>query len=109
METMAHCKRPNARKGRRYVRDRAAPYPAHRSGNKAIDANVREIDRDFIMKRNYGIIETNLTREQADQIGELVRQVRQGQAKLDAYIKQQNRPHLVARRWLRMQLIRLFN
>jgi hypothetical protein len=29
-----------------------------------------------------------------------------GQAKLDAYIKQQNKPHLVARRWLRMQLIR---
>ena len=61
------------------------------------------------MERNFGIIETNLTREQAEQIGELVRQVRQGQAKLDAYIKQQNKPHLVARRWLRMQLIRLFN
>ena len=61
------------------------------------------------MKRNYGIIETNLTREQADQIGELVRQVRQGQAKLDAYIKDHNKPRLVARRWLKMQLIRLFN
>jgi hypothetical protein len=61
------------------------------------------------MKQNYGIIETNLTRDQAKQIGALIAQVRQGQAKLDAYIKQQNRPHLVARRWLRMQLIRLFN
>jgi hypothetical protein len=61
------------------------------------------------MKQNYGIIETNLTRDQAKQIGELVRQVRQGQAKLDAYIKQQNKPHLVATRWLKMQLIRLFN
>ncbi len=61
------------------------------------------------MERNYGIIETNLTRDQADQIGDLVRQVRQGQAKLDAYIKDHNKPRLVARRWLKMQLIRLFN
>jgi hypothetical protein len=61
------------------------------------------------MKRNYGIIETNLTRDQAKQIGALIAQVRQGQAKLDAYIKQQNKPHLVATRWLKMRLIRLFN
>ena len=61
------------------------------------------------MQNNHIVIETNLTRDQAKQIGELVRQVRQGQAKLDAYIKQHNKPHLVARRWLRMQLIRLFN
>jgi hypothetical protein len=59
------------------------------------------------MQHNHIIIETNLTRDQAKQIGELVRQVRQGQAKLDAYIKRHNRPHLVARRWLKMRLIRL--
>jgi hypothetical protein len=61
------------------------------------------------MSNKCGVILTDLTPEQAQQINALARQVRQGQAKLDAYIKQQNRPHLVARRWLRMQLIRLFN
>ena len=30
----------------------------------------------------------------------------QGQAKLDAYIRQENKLHLVTIRWLRMQLIR---
>lgn len=61
------------------------------------------------MNNNYGIAWTGLTQAQAQQIDALARQVMQGQAKLDAYIKQHNRPHLVARRWLRMQLIRLFN
>jgi hypothetical protein len=61
------------------------------------------------MSNKCGVILTDLTPEQAQQINALARQVRQGQAKLDAYIKQHNRPHLVARRWLRMQLIRLFN
>jgi hypothetical protein len=61
------------------------------------------------MKHNYSVAWTDLTREQAQQIDALARQVKQGQAKLDAYIKQQNKPHLVARRWLKMQLIRLFN
>jgi hypothetical protein len=61
------------------------------------------------MSNKCGVILTDLTPEQAQQINALARQVRQGQAKLDAYIKQQNKPHLVARRWLRMQLIRLFN
>jgi hypothetical protein len=58
------------------------------------------------MSNNHIIIETNLTPEQADQISKLARQVRQGQAKLNAYIREQNKPHLVARRWLKMQLIR---
>ena len=61
------------------------------------------------MQDNHIIIETNLTRDQAKQIGALIAQVRQGQAKLDAYIKRHNRPHLVARRWLKMQLIRWLN
>jgi hypothetical protein len=61
------------------------------------------------MSNKCGVILTDLTPEQAQQINALARQVMQGQVKLDAYIKQQNRPHLVARRWLRMQLIRLFN
>lgn len=47
--------------------------------------------------------------EQAQQIEAFALAIEQGQAKLDAYIKQQNKSHLVARRWLRMQLIRLFN
>ena len=55
------------------------------------------------------VIWSDLTFEQAQQIDALARQVKQGQAKLDAYIKQQNKPHLVARRWLKMQLIRLLN
>ncbi len=61
------------------------------------------------MSKKCGVIFTDLTPEQAQQINALARQVMQGQAKLDAYIKQQNKPHLVARRWLRMQLIRLLN
>jgi hypothetical protein len=61
------------------------------------------------MSKKCGVILTDLTPEQAQQINALARQVRQGQAKLDAYIKQHNRPHLVAMRWLRMQLIRLLN
>jgi hypothetical protein len=61
------------------------------------------------MSKKCGVIFTDLTPEQAQQINALARQVMQGQAKLDAYIKKQNRPHLVARRWLKMQLIRLFN
>jgi hypothetical protein len=61
------------------------------------------------MSNKCGVILTDLTPEQAQQINALARQVRQGQTKLDAYIKKQNGPHLVARRWLRMQLIRLFN
>jgi hypothetical protein len=47
--------------------------------------------------------------KQAQQIEALALAIDEGQAKIDAYIKQQNKPHLVARRWLRMQLIRLFN
>jgi hypothetical protein len=47
--------------------------------------------------------------KQAQQIEALALAIDKGQAKIDAYIKQQNKPHLVARRWLRMQLIRLFN
>jgi hypothetical protein len=61
------------------------------------------------MNNNHMVIWSNLTLEQAQQIDALARQVKQGQAKLDAYIKQQNKPHLVARRWLKMQLIRLLN
>ncbi len=61
------------------------------------------------MNNNCGIILTGLTPEQAQQIGALAEQVKQGQAKLDAYIKRHNRPHLVARRWLKMQLIRWLN
>jgi hypothetical protein len=47
--------------------------------------------------------------EQAQQIDALALAIDKGQAKIDAYIKQQNKPHLVARRWLRMQLIRWLN
>jgi hypothetical protein len=47
------------------------------------------------MNNEQGAIHIRLTQAQAD--------------KIDAYIKQQNKPHLVARRWLKMQLIRLFN
>lgn len=61
------------------------------------------------MKRNYSVAWTGLTLEQAQQVNAFALAVEQGQAHIDAYIKQQNRPHLVARRWLRMQLIRLFN
>lgn len=61
------------------------------------------------MNNNHIVTWSNLTLEQAQQINEFALAIRQGQAKLDAYIKQQNRPHLVARRWLRMQLIRLLN
>lgn len=46
---------------------------------------------------------------QTEQIDALALAIKQGQPKIEAYIKQQNRPHLVARRWLRMQLIRLLN
>ncbi len=55
------------------------------------------------------VIWGDLTLEQAQQINALALAIKQGQPKIDAYIKQQNKPHLVARRWLRMQLIRLFN
>ena len=102
---MAQRAQVNARKGRRYIRDRAAPYPAHRSGNPAIDAYIRAIDRDFIMKR----IDMTFNIKQAQQIDALALAIDEGQAKIDAYIKQQNKPHLVARRWLRMQLIRWLN
>jgi hypothetical protein len=61
------------------------------------------------MKRNHSVAWTDLTLEQAEQINAFALAVNQGQARIDAYIKQQNKPHLVARRWLRMQLIRLFN
>lgn len=54
-------------------------------------------------------IETTVTPRLRAQIALLAIQIDEGQARLDAYIKQQNKPHLVARRWLRMQLIRLFN
>jgi hypothetical protein len=47
--------------------------------------------------------------KQAQQIDALALAIDEGQAKIDAYIKQQNKPHLVARRWLRMQLIRWLN
>jgi hypothetical protein len=47
--------------------------------------------------------------KQAQQIEALALAIDEGQAKIDAYIKQQNKPHLVARRWLRMQLIRWLN
>jgi hypothetical protein len=45
--------------------------------------------------------------KQAQQIEALALAIDEGQAKIDAYIKQQNKPHLVARRWLIMRLIRL--
>ena len=45
--------------------------------------------------------------EQAQQIEALALAIDQGQARIDAFIKQQNRPTLVARRWLVMRLIRL--
>jgi hypothetical protein len=45
----------------------------------------------------------------AKDIDALALAIDEGQAKLDAYIKQQNKPHLVARRWLKMQLIRWLN
>lgn len=61
------------------------------------------------MNNNHMVIWSELTLEQAQQINALARQVKQGQAKLDAYIKRYNRPHLVTMRWLRMQLIRLLN
>ena len=47
--------------------------------------------------------------KQAQQIEALALAIDEGQAKIDAYIKQQNKPHLVARRWLRMQLIHWLN
>jgi len=46
---------------------------------------------------------------QAQQIDALALAIKQGQPKIEAYIKQQNKPHLVARRWIRQQLIRLLN
>jgi hypothetical protein len=61
------------------------------------------------MKHNYSVAWTDLTREQAQQIDALALAIKQGQPKIDAYIKQQNKPHLVARRWIRRQLIRLLN
>jgi hypothetical protein len=45
--------------------------------------------------------------KQAQQIEALALAIDKGQAKIDAYIKQHNKPHLVARRWLIMRLIRL--
>ena len=57
------------------------------------------------MKREEMTFSVNIAKD----IDALALAIAQGQAKIDAYIKQQNKPHLVARRWLRMQLIRLFN
>ena len=45
--------------------------------------------------------------EQTQQIEALALAIEQGQARIDAFIKQQNKPHLVVRRWLVMRLIRL--
>lgn len=59
------------------------------------------------MKRNHSVTWTGLTIEQAQQIDALALAIKQGQPKIDAYIKQQNKPHLVARRWIRRQLARL--
>ncbi len=66
------------------------------------------------MTKETSLVLTRLTPDQADQINAYAREVRQGQARLDAYIKReyikrQNRPHLVAYRWLRLRLIWLFN
>jgi hypothetical protein len=66
------------------------------------------------MTKETGIMLTRLTQEQAAQINAYAREVRLGQARLDAYIKReyikrQNRPHLIAYRWLRLRLIWLFN
>jgi hypothetical protein len=66
------------------------------------------------MTKETGIILTSLTPDQARQINAYAREVRLGQARLDAYIKReyikrQNRFHLVAYRWLRQCLIRLCN
>lgn len=61
------------------------------------------------MNNNHMVIWSELTLEQAQQIDALALAIKQGQPKIDAYIKRYNRPHLVAMRWLRMQLIRLLN
>jgi hypothetical protein len=61
------------------------------------------------MNNNHMVFWGDLTVEQAQQINALALAIKQGQPKIDAYIKQQNKPHLVARRWIRMQLIRLLN
>ncbi len=66
------------------------------------------------MTKQTGIMLTRLTQEQAAQINAYAREVRLGQARLDAYIrreyiKRQNRQHLIAYRWLRQCLIRLCN
>ena len=54
-------------------------------------------------------IDMTFTVNIAKDIDALALAIDKGQAKLDAYIKQQNKPYLVARRWLRMQLIRWLN
>ena len=54
-------------------------------------------------------IDMTFTVNIAKDIDALALAIDKGQAKLDAYIKEQNKPRLVASRWLRMQLIRLFN
>lgn len=58
----------------------------------------------------------NLTVEQSESIAELadrLARLTQEKRKLErdraAMIARLNRPHLVAKRWIRMQLIRLFN
>jgi hypothetical protein len=61
------------------------------------------------MNKKHMAIWTDLTPEEAQQINALALAIKQGQPKIDAYIKRYNRPHLVAMRWLRMQLIRLLN
>jgi hypothetical protein len=66
------------------------------------------------MTKETSLVLTQLTQEQAAQVNAYAREVRLGQARLDAYIKReyikrQNRPHLIAYRWLRLRLIWLFN
>ncbi len=79
--------------------------PAHRGGSVRGVRLSHSINGVNEMKE----IKITATPRLRAQIALLAIQIDEGQARLDAYIKQQNKPHLVARRWLRMQLIRLFN
>lgn len=62
------------------------------------------------------IVHTHLTQEQSQAIADLsakLSDLEQQKHKFErvrlAHIARLNRPHLVVRRWIRMQLIRLFN
>ncbi len=54
-------------------------------------------------------INVTLSPEQSAKIADYMARIAELEAEKARLIASMNRPHLVARRWIRMQLIRLFN